>query len=92
MLQLRSEVSSLTNENQHLHRQLGVARSECAVVREGLEEQLQGQTAAAKSLRLRVTELEGIKDKWEAEQERVKVYTYSLTEKAYSETTCTVCA
>ena len=71
--QLRAEVSSLTNENSHLCRQLDVARSECTVVRGGLEEQLEVQTTAAKSLRGRVAELEGVQDKWDAEQERVKV-------------------
>ena len=73
ILQLRAEVSSLTNENSHLCRQLDVARSECTVVRARLEEQLEVQTTAARSLRDRVVELEGVRDKWDAEQERVKV-------------------
>ena len=69
-------MSSLNNENLHLKCQLDVARSECAVVKAGLEEQLHTQMAAATTLRGRVTELEGVQGKWEAEQERVKVYIY----------------
>ena len=64
---------SLRNENELLSRQLEVARREVAVVRGGLEEQVQAQSAAARSLRERVAELGGIQEKWEAEQERVKV-------------------
>lgn len=50
-----------------------MARSECEVVKAGLQEQVDIQTGAVTTLRQRVTELEGMKGKWEAEQERVKV-------------------
>ena len=43
------------------------------MVRAGLEEQLEVQTASVDSLRRRVTNLDGVQEKWEAEQERVKV-------------------
>ena len=49
--ELRADVSSRTNENSHLCRQLDVARNECTVVRAGLEEQLEVQTVAALHLR-----------------------------------------
>ena len=71
--QLRSELSSLRNENSLLSSQLNLAKKESAVVRACLEDQLQTQTSADKALRERVAELEGVRDKLEAEQERVKV-------------------
>ena len=64
---------SLSNENRHLRRQLEVARREAEVVRTGLEEQVRAEDTAARDLRERLSELDGVREKWEAEQERVKV-------------------
>ena len=72
--QLQSELSALRNENRLLGRQLEVAQRGGVAVREGLEEQLETQTKAAGILRDRMRELDGVREKWEAEQERVKVY------------------
>ena len=66
-------MSTLTNQNRLLDRQLAVARSECEVVRTGLKEQLRVQLEAGKALREKVVDLNGLREKWEAEQERVKV-------------------
>ena len=43
------------------------------VVRTGLEEQVRAEATAAGDLRERMTGLAGVREKWEAEQERVKV-------------------
>ena len=66
-------MSTLSNENSLLRRQLEVAHGETEVVRGALEEQVRAETTAARDLRGRVTELNGVREKWEAEQERVKV-------------------
>jgi chromosome segregation ATPase len=78
MEELHAEVCSLSNENRLLCRQLEVARREMEVVRTGLEEQVRAEATAAGDLRERMTGLAGVREKWEAEQERVKELQHKL--------------
>ena len=85
-LQLHAELSSLGNENRLLRRQLEVVRREVVVVKESLEGQLETQTEAVRTLRERVAELSGVRENWEAEQERVKVSTTFLSSHMHTHT------
>ncbi|CAI8016821.1 hypothetical protein GBAR_LOCUS10300 [Geodia barretti] len=78
MEELHAEVCSLSNENRLLCRQLEVARREMEVVRTSLEEQVRAEATAAGDLRERMTGLAGVREKWEAEQERVKELQHKL--------------
>ena len=65
------------------------------MVRACLEDQLQTQTSADKALRERVAELEGARDKLEAEQERVKVsillsQTHTHTQHTHTGRSCSI--